>query len=310
MNKKKEFLNRIVKKNTFLFIDYINELQTKLTEEKKFNTNKNYEAFKKSIIKFKDYYNYQNIKFSQINENFINEYENFLYSKNISYNTICSRLSIFKTIINSGINEGIISSENNPFKYLKSKRLKNNKIYLNGAEINQLINYKTNNRLVDLYRDMFIFSCFCGGLLSRELIKLKSKDFDGTYLEINISNHKRKIKVPNIGTKIIEKYKESDKYYLFPVRTNLQIENTLESVNYINNIVRKMNASIQKTAFNAGIEKSITFKCSRHTFATQALIKGIPVEILQKLMGHQNIRETVIYSKIINQKIDEAMELI
>lgn len=52
----------------------------------------------------------------------------------------------------------------------------------------------------------------------------------------------------------------------------------------------------------------ITFHQSRHTFATTvSLCQGLPLETLQKVMGHKSIRTTQIYAKIVDKKLHKDM---
>ena len=53
--------------------------------------------------------------------------------------------------------------------------------------------------------------------------------------------------------------------------------------------------------------KSISFRCSRHGFATLALSKGIPIESVSRVLGHTNIVTTPLYAKITIQKIDDDL---
>ena len=59
----------------------------------------------------------------------------------------------------------------------------------------------------------------------------------------------------------------------------------------------------------AKVEKSISFHISRHTWATRALRLGAHIEIISKILGHANIRETMIYAKIVNSEMDKTMDL-
>lgn len=43
----------------------------------------------------------------------------------------------------------------------------------------------------------------------------------------------------------------------------------------------------------------------RHTFATLTLSKGMPLETLQKVLGHKTIISTQVYAELINPKIGE-----
>lgn len=41
----------------------------------------------------------------------------------------------------------------------------------------------------------------------------------------------------------------------------------------------------------------------RHTTATQALEKGMPIEEVQKLLGHAKINTTMIYVDLADQRV-------
>ena len=62
---------------------------------------------------------------------------------------------------------------------------------------------------------------------------------------------------------------------------------------------QKTNKNLKQIMNQTGITKNISFHCARHTFATISLTLGIPIEVVQKLLGHKNIRDTLIYAKII-----------
>jgi site-specific recombinase XerD len=55
-----------------------------------------------------------------------------------------------------------------------------------------------------------------------------------------------------------------------------------------------------------GVSKTITFHCSRHTYATLQLTLGTDIFTVSKLLGHKDIRTTQVYAKIIDEKKMEA----
>jgi site-specific recombinase XerD len=58
---------------------------------------------------------------------------------------------------------------------------------------------------------------------------------------------------------------------------------------------------------NAGIQKDITFHCSRHNFAVMQLEMGTEIYTVSKLLGHTHLKTTEVYAKIVDSKKREAM---
>ena len=66
-----------------------------------------------------------------------------------------------------------------------------------------------------------------------------------------------------------------------------------------------------KTVMTAcGIEKAISYHCGRHSFATLALSKGMPIESVSRVLGHTNIVTTQIYAKITSQKLNNDLTML
>ncbi len=58
------------------------------------------------------------------------------------------------------------------------------------------------------------------------------------------------------------------------------------------------------------LAQPITFHCARHTFATMMLTLGADLYTTSKLLGHADVKMTQVYAKIINQKKDDAVNLV
>lgn len=72
-----------------------------------------------------------------------------------------------------------------------------------------------------------------------------------------------------------------------------------------------MNEYLNEIATLCNIGKHITFHLARYTFATTVtLSQGVPIETVSKMLGHNSIRTTQIYARIIEQKISEDMALL
>jgi len=75
----------------------------------------------------------------------------------------------------------------------------------------------------------------------------------------------------------------------------------LEYSAYNNDLLRKWTTA-------AGITRHITFHSFRHTFATLQLTLGTDIYTVSKMLGHQSVKTTEIYTKVIDQKKREAAD--
>jgi integrase len=66
------------------------------------------------------------------------------------------------------------------------------------------------------------------------------------------------------------------------------------------------NLKLQQWVMKAGISKTITFHCARHTYATLQLTLGTDIYTVSKLLGHKDLKTTQVYAKIIDEKKKEA----
>ncbi len=68
-----------------------------------------------------------------------------------------------------------------------------------------------------------------------------------------------------------------------------------------------MNAYLKEIADICQIKKNLTYHLARHTFATLSLSKGVPIETVSKMLGHNKIQTTQIYARITNKKLEADM---
>ena len=148
-------------------------------------------------------------------------------------------------------------------------------------------------------RDYYVFGCFTG-LAYIDLYELTYSDiFEdrfGQYIDIrrHKTNVQSVIRLLDIPLAILQKYRNYPKTNpnkVFPIISN-----------------QKINDYLKEIAAMCGINKELTFHTARHTFATTvSLCQGLPLETLQKVLGHKSIRTTQIYAKIVHKKLNNDM---
>lgn len=68
------------------------------------------------------------------------------------------------------------------------------------------------------------------------------------------------------------------------------------------------NRVLRQWAKSADITKHLSFHCARHTFATLLLTNDVDIYRVSKLLGHKSVQVTQRYAKIVDKRMQEAVE--
>ena len=163
---------------------------------------------------------------------------------------------------------------------------------LSTKEVKQLLDGTQN-----IKHKAILATIYALGLRSGELINLKIKDLDGDRNTIFIQQAKGKrdrvLPFPESLKPFLRTYyqKYKPKLYLFEGQKG-----------------RKYTSSSLRAVFNqackrAGIRKQVTLHSLRHAYATHLLDKGTDLRRIQSLLGHNNIKTTMIYTHVTQKNI-------
>jgi site-specific recombinase XerD len=100
----------------------------------------------------------------------------------------------------------------------------------------------------------------------------------------------------------VEKYLDACKD-IFPKAEKLLLSGNGKALSTAN-----IRASLKKTCAGAGLLRHITPHMLRHTCATHWLELGLDIRHVQKLLGHQSISTTEIYTHVSDRGLRDALE--
>ena len=106
---------------------------------------------------------------------------------------------------------------------------------------------------------------------------------------------------------ILDKYPENTSDYLLPIikRTGINERCTYRNTGYA------INRNLKQIAAMIGINVPITLYVARHSWASVAKAKGIPVSVISEGMGHDSETTTQIYlASLDTSVVDRANALI
>lgn len=226
----------------------------------------------------------------QVNEITNGVIANFYAELNRKYESTTSAAMMvkLKTIITYALDNGKLKI--NPFNSIKiSKRTKEVE-YLTLDEI-QAIKSKSFNGRLEKVRDLFLFQCFTG-LAYADMAQLTKNDFQFNGEQIFIKKCRVKTGISYL-TVLIDEAVEIIRRYNFelPVLSN-----------------QKYNSYLKEIADLCGITKPMHTHIGRHTFATYMLNKGVSIEVVAKMLGHSNIKQTQHYSKLVDKTVFTAVQ--
>lgn len=291
----KEVLQGKTTKNNLKFFEYTERL---IEEQISIQRVGNARIYKSVLNVLKSYRKNKDMRFEEITYDFLKKFEIHFFSKGSnSYNGLSVYMRTIRAIYNRAIKDNIINKESYPFENYKIKSEPTSKRAISHNDIKKIekLDINASDPLFHT-RNYFLFSFYLMGMPFTDIAHLKKENIIGTRIQYSRqkTNKKYDIEIHQKGLDIINYYisKYPNSEHIFPI---INRENIVEEYKDIEWARNRYNKKLRKIAELCGIDKNLTSYVSRHSFATLAKNKGIPITAISEMLGHENIKTTQVY---------------
>lgn len=248
-----------------------------------------YNTTKYQIDKLKEYK--PDLCFSDLKFSFLNEYKrHLLVKKKNEINTVNSDFRTMRKFINLAIKAELMKES--LFKHFKIPKEDSEIEYLTLDEVkklNLLYNRRTLSDKLQSTCFYFLLSCYTGLRLADIAKDINSYIIENKRFRINTGKTKKEVYF-DLSEPVIDLLNSPDAFLKPLKQSNSRINDDIEEI-------------CQKI----GVTKDITFHCARHSFAINSLVLGIDLFNVSQILGHRDIKTTMIYAKITEALLNNQM---
>ena len=290
----------------YSLFNFMESIIVKLKQNGKVRTS---ETYKSTLNSFKKFRQDEDIMLDCLTSEIMEAYEAWHHKRGVAPNTISFYTRILRAVYNRAVEDDIIENRN-PFRKVYTGVDKTVKRALPLPVIKKIKALDLSlTPALDFARDMFLMSFYLRGMSFIDMAFLKKSDLKNGY----VTYRRRKtgqqliIEWTKEMQMILDKYSENKSDYLLPIIRNSGLN---ERCTY-RNTGYNINHNLKRIAEMVGVTIPLTLYVARHSWASAAKAKGIPLSVISEGMGHDSEATTQIYlASLDTSVVDKANSLI
>ena len=257
------------------------------------------------------------LAFADLTEEGLRAYVEYLIARDFVNTTIKKQLSFLRWFLRwataKGYNSQMAFSSFNP----KLKTSKKMVIFLDWEELMQVYSFRipVGKDYLSRVRDVFCFCCFTG-LRYSDVANLKKGDVYSDYIVITTvkTADKLSIELNKYSRAILDQYagQRFPRDRALPVISNQRMNDYLKELGKL----CRLDKPVTLTSYQGSVRRDVSFPkyallsthAGRRTFICNALMLGIPAEVVMKWTGHSDYSAMKPYIEIADSAKKEAMK--
>ena len=252
--------------------------------------------YRKDLIEFERFYKQLDCQLSweSVDSDVVRNWMEFMMDRGNSASSVNRRLSALRSFYRFALRRKLVDRD--PVHGLQGpKRQKPLPQFLKESEMERLLDL---NRWTDSYKDVLertiIITFYVTGIRLSELIGLDDDDIDNVTCEVKVTGKRNKQRIIPFGKELAEVFAR----YLVIRNTIAKGDSTAF---FLTEKGKRMTNAQVRSLVKKNLTKVSTLKkrsphVLRHTFATAMLNHDAGLESVKKLLGHESLSTTEIYT--------------
>ena len=240
---------------------------------------------------------------NDVDNHFVQEFESDMKKRGLAMNTISFYLRNFRAVYNRAVEKGL-TPQRSPFRHTYTGVAKTVKRAISLTEIKQIAKLALDDGSVEAFaRDMFLFSFYMRGMSPIDMANLKADNVRNGLLTYRRQKTGQQLSIrwENCMQQIVDRYSSLSDGYLLPI-----LRPCKSKFKYKNEML-KINGALKRIGQKIGLSHPLTMYVARHSWASIARSKNVPISVISEGMGHNSERTTQIYlASIDRSQIDNA----
>lgn len=302
--------------NEYSLFNFMESIIAKLKQNGKVRTSETYKATLNSFKKFlasqtqKDGCRQdEDIMLDCINSEVMEAYEAWHQQRGVAPNTISFYTRILRAVYNRAVEEDVIE-DRNPFRHVYTGI---DKTVKRALPLDVVRKFKALDLsltpALDFARDMFMMSFYLRGMSFIDMAYLKKSDLKNGYVTYRRRKTRQQLTIEWTSDMqlVLDKYPENESDYLLPI---IRTSGINERCAY-RNVSYNINRNLKQISRMLGLDFRLTMYVARHSWASAAKAKGIPLSVISEGMGHDSETTTQIYlASLDTSVVDRANAVI
>ena len=271
----------------------------------KIRTSETYTATLKSFMAFRES---QDVPLDGISSDMMLLYEAHLKARDVRMNTISFYRRNLRAVYNRAVEKGL-TPQNKPFRHVYTGVDKTIKRAIPIKEIKALKELDRSLKpSLNFARDMFMFSFYTRGMSFIDMAYLKKSDLQNGILTYRRRKTGQQLSInwEKCMEDIVSKYPKNQTDYLLPI-----IKETVNERRQYDNALHLVNYHLKDLSSLLKLQRPLTMYVARHSWASAAKAKNIPLSVISEGMGHDSEATTQIYlASLETSVVDKANKMI